>query len=170
MAEVSAVRVERVADPSAVLAHKMAIEGYARAGLEEPSFDLAHELARDFGVAFAAWGPAPAPIGVLMGWCVADELHVLSVVVDPPRRRLGAGRALTEAAIEHARASGMRLVLLEVRRHNTAAIRLYRSLGFLAVRVRRAYYANGDDAVEMGLGLEPGALEALLPDSGEPSL
>jgi hypothetical protein len=38
------------------------------------------------------------------------------------------------------------------------------------VRVRRAYYSNGDDAVEMGLGLAPGALEALLPDDGEPDV
>ncbi len=164
------MRVERVVDASALLEHKADVESYARAGLEEPSFDLASELARDFGVAFVAWGPAPAPVGVLMGWRVADELHVLSVVVSPSSRRLGAGRALTTAAIAHARELGMRLVLLEVRRHNTAAIRLYRSLGFLAVRVRRAYYANGDDAVEMGLGLERGALEALLPDDGEPAV
>jgi ribosomal protein S18 acetylase RimI-like enzyme len=164
------VRVERVIDASALLEHREAVERYARTGLEEPSFDLAGELARDFGVAFAAWGPAPSPVGVLMGWRVADELHILSVVVDSQSRRLGAGRALTHAAIEHARELGMRLVLLEVRRDNTAAIRLYRSLGFLAVRVRRAYYANGDDGVEMGLGLVEGALAELLPDSGEPSL
>ena len=38
------------------------------------------------------------------------------------------------------------------------------ALGFVALRVRRAYYQSGDDAVEMGYGLSPGALNALLPD------
>lgn len=164
------MRVGLVDDASALIAHRTSIEAYARDGLDEPSFDLVNEVGRDFGVTFAAWAAGVAPIGILMGWRVADELHILSVVVAPACRRLGAGRALTAAAIEHARSLGMRLVLLEVRRHNTAAIRLYRSLGFLAVRVRRAYYANGDDAVEMGLGLVEGALAELLPDSGEPSL
>ena len=164
------MRVERVTDASVLLDHAPTIERYVRDGLDEPSFDLAVELARDFGVAFAAWSTPAFPVGILMGWSVADELHVLSVVVDPASRRLGAGRALTSAAIEHARSIGTRLVLLEVRRHNTAAIRLYRSLGFVAIRLRTNYYTNGDDAVEMGLGLEAGALEALLPDSGEPSL
>lgn len=166
----AALLAARVQQATHLLEHRNAIETYARAGLAEQSFDLAAELERPFGVAFAVWLAPAAPAGILIAWRVADELHILSVVVDLAARRLGAGRALTSAAIEHARALGMRLVLLEVRRSNTAAIRLYRSLGFMAVRVRRAYYPDGDDAVEMALGLDPGALEALLPDEGEPSL
>jgi ribosomal-protein-alanine N-acetyltransferase len=54
------------------------------------------------------------------------------------------------------------VLLLEVRRSNIAAIRLYRGLGFSALGVRRGYYSdNGEDAVEMILGLDPETGRAL---------
>jgi len=47
-------------------------------------------------------------------------------------------------------------VLLEVRRSNQAAIRLYRSFGFSVAGLRRAYYSlDGEDALEMVLVLDP---------------
>ena len=45
----------------------------------------------------------------------------------------------------------VRHILLEVRRSNAPAIKLYRSLGFFATNVRRRYYDDGEDAVEMRL-------------------
>ena len=47
----------------------------------------------------------------------------------------------------------MRLVLLEVRAGNHAAIRLYRAVGFEATGERLGYYANGEDACLMQLRL-----------------
>ncbi|HPB94278.1 MAG TPA: hypothetical protein PKW66_00100, partial [Polyangiaceae bacterium] len=46
-------------------------------------------------------------------------------------------------------------VLLEVRRSNLAALRLYRSFGFFLRGLRKEYYGDGEDAVEMGLVLDP---------------
>jgi len=60
-------------------------------------------------------------------------------------------RTLVAHAVEHR----SRLVLLEVRRTNRPAIRLYRSLGFSAIGVRRRYYSDGEDAIEMMLVLDP---------------
>lgn len=39
--------------------------------------------------------------------------------------------------------------ILEVRRGNLQAIRVYEKLGFKEIRVRRAYYSNGEDALVM---------------------
>lgn len=107
----------------------------------------------------------PEPIGFLLAWAVADELHVMNVATHPGKRRLGAGGALMQALVEHARSERVRLVLLEVRRSNRVAIRLYRAHGFRPIGVRRRYYAdNAEDAIEMMLALDPetGSTVALL--------
>lgn len=58
---------------------------------------------------------------------------VVGMVVQPEARRQGAGRALMQAAIAHARARpGVRLMRLTVTEGNTAAIGLYQALGFRA--------------------------------------
>jgi ribosomal-protein-alanine N-acetyltransferase len=91
--------------------------------------------------------------GFLLSWVVTDELHVLDVAVDPAVRRRGLGLALLEHAFEDARRSEGRLVLLEVRASNEPALTLYRRLGFEETRVRRGYYPDGEDGIEMLLRL-----------------
>jgi ribosomal-protein-alanine N-acetyltransferase len=60
------------------------------------------------------------------------------------------------AVLDHARARRSRLILLEVRRSNRAAIALYRAHGFTAIGIRRGYYSDtSEDAVEMMLALDP---------------
>jgi ribosomal-protein-alanine N-acetyltransferase len=81
---------------------------------------------------------------------------VLNVATLPALRRRGIGRALMDFAIAYAAAARVRIVLLEVRRSNRPAIKLYRDLGFTALGVRPKYYADNDeDAIEMILGLDP---------------
>ena len=97
---------------------------------------------------------ADAPVA---GYCsyrlVADELQINNVAVRPECRRLGAGRALVEAVLEHGRAAGARTALLEVRASNVAAQRLYASLGFVQVGVRPRYYAHPEeDALVLAQG------------------
>jgi ribosomal-protein-alanine N-acetyltransferase len=92
----------------------------------------------------------------LLAWLVADELHILSVATLPAARRRGLATALLEHALGFARERHVGLVLLEVRRSNAEAIRLYRRLGFSAVGLRERYYVdNQEDAVEMRLVLDP---------------
>jgi len=60
-----------------------------------------------------------------------------------------------QTLVAHAAERRAALIALEVRRSNQAAIALYRSVGFRAVGLRRAYYADGEDAVDMLLDLDP---------------
>lgn len=95
-----------------------------------------------------------ATLAFILAWHVADELHVLDIATRPDVRRTGLGRKLMDHALTYARKSGVRHILLEVRRSNTPAIRLYRACGFYAMGVRPKYYADNEDAVEMALLLD----------------
>lgn len=131
-----------------------ALDAIARAAFAGPSFSPVDELERPWARVWAARGgevgEAPRALGFLVAWHVVDELHVLNVATSPEMRRRGVGAVLVEAALAFAAESGVRLVLLEVRRSNVPAIRLYEKFGFSVSGVRERYYADNDeDALEM---------------------
>ena len=78
-----------------------------------------------------------------------DEFTVARIASLPSFRRRGIARALLGRAIATARASGVTVVFLEVRAGNVPAIALYESVGFIATRRRKGYYADGEDALDM---------------------
>lgn len=91
-------------------------------------------------------------IGYTVTWFLGDEVHLANVAVRTEGRKRGVGRALVEDVIARARHSGARRVLLEVRESNYDARRLYASLGFLPVGIRRNYYRKEkEDAILMRL-------------------
>ena len=126
-------------------------DGAARSTPEER---VREELARPWTRAWVAREDERV-VGYLLLWHVADELHILQVATAATHRRKGFGRALVDETLAYAVAEHVRLVLLEVRRSNLAAIALYRRVGFVASHVRRGYYTDGEDAVEMLVELDP---------------
>lgn len=93
-------------------------------------------------------------VGYCNYWIVHDELQILNVAIHPGQRKTGAGSRLLAHMIEVARGRRCRQILLEVRRSNEAAQRLYRRFAFRSVGVRPGYYVdNQEDAVLMTLGL-----------------
>ncbi|MDB6086749.1 MAG: ribosomal-protein-alanine N-acetyltransferase [Gammaproteobacteria bacterium] len=70
----------------------------------------------------------------------AGEAHVLNVCMREEYRGRGLARKMLLYLIDRARTSGMYEAFLEVRPSNTAAARLYHSLGFEQVGIRRGYY------------------------------
>jgi [ribosomal protein S18]-alanine N-acetyltransferase len=79
----------------------------------------------------------------------AGEAHILNLCVGEAFRGRGVGKRLLGSLIERAQLAGMGEAFLEVRPTNTAAIRLYLSLGFEQVGMRRGYYqapAGREDA------------------------
>jgi ribosomal-protein-alanine N-acetyltransferase len=70
----------------------------------------------------------------------AGEAHILNVCIREEYRSRGFARKILSYLLERARAAGMHEAFLEVRPSNVAAARLYHSLGFEQVGVRRGYY------------------------------
>jgi ribosomal-protein-alanine N-acetyltransferase len=107
-------------------------------------------------LAAAAPGAGSHILGYIIFWLVHDEVHVLNVGTAPEARRRGVARALMDEAVAVGRRQGGRLSTLEVRRSNTPAIALYRSLGYREVGVRPRYYAEeNEDAIIMTLEFDP---------------
>ncbi|MEO8816601.1 MAG: ribosomal protein S18-alanine N-acetyltransferase [Mycobacterium sp.] len=75
------------------------------------------------------------------------EFEVHTIGVDPAYHGRGIGRQLLTDLLDFA---GGGVVYLEVRTDNTAAIALYRDLGFAEIGVRKRYYrTSGADAYMM---------------------
>ncbi len=88
----------------------------------------------------------------------AGEAHILNLCVSDVYRCRGIGKRLLRYLIERGAASGMNEAFLEVRPSNTAAIRLYLSVGFEQVGMRRGYYqavGGREDAAVLKLALRP---------------
>ncbi len=133
---------------------RAAVEAVAR--VTHASIDVDTELGHPWALFWVARAvPEDAVVAFLLAWAVADELHLIHIATEPAARRRGAARAMMTALLAHAASNRTRLVLLEVRRSNRAAIRLYRGFGFTAMGVRRTYYTDGEDAIEMMLTLDP---------------
>ena len=78
-------------------------------------------------------------VGYLIYWQLPSDVDVHNLAVHPDYRRRGVGRYLLTTMIHNAREKGFRRVTLEVRKSNSAAQRLYQSLGFVGNGVRRGY-------------------------------
>lgn len=86
----------------------------------------------------------------------AGEAHILNLCIDGGFRCQGIGRRMLEYLLDRGAAAGMSEAFLEVRPSNTAAIRLYLSLGFDQVGMRRGYYqavGGREDAAVLRLTL-----------------
>ena len=115
--------------------------------------DFPAELARSYARLRVARERATI-VGFLLAWRAADELHLTDLGVTGPARRRGIARALVADLTHEGVRSGARVVLLEVRESNAAALALYLSLSFRELDRRSRYYADsGEDAVVMQLEL-----------------
>ena len=88
----------------------------------------------------------------------AGEAHILNVCIRDEYRSRGFARKVMSYLLERARTEGMREAFLEVRPSNVAAARLYHSLGFEQVGIRRGYYqatAGREDAAVLRRALTP---------------
>jgi ribosomal-protein-alanine N-acetyltransferase len=83
--------------------------------------------------------------GYLVAWCVAGEMHLTNLAVEPELRRMGIGHQLVDWIVGEAGRRGADRVMLEVRASNVPAIVLYRSHGFQQVGRRPHYYEVGNE-------------------------
>jgi ribosomal-protein-alanine N-acetyltransferase len=84
-------------------------------------------------------------VGFVLVRVAADEAEVLSIAVRRSARGRGYGRKLMEEALRRLYRDRITACFLEVNRSNAAAVRLYRSLGFVVAGERQRYYSEGSD-------------------------
>ena len=117
------------------------------------SVDFGAELRRSYALLLVARLGAQ-PVGFLLAWRAADELHLTDLGVTAHARRRGIGRGLVSELRREGERGGASVVLLEVRESNAPAIALYGVLGFEELDRRARYYSDTDeDAVVMRLQL-----------------
>jgi len=81
-----------------------------------------------------------------------DFAEVMTVQVDPTIQGQGLGRQLMDQLMATVADADLNHVLLEVADGNSAAIGLYKSMGFTTIGLRKAYYQpSGQDALVMQL-------------------
>jgi len=80
----------------------------------------------------------------------AGEMHILKIAVAPQWRCRGIATVLMEKSLAIADTKGCSAAYLEMRPANTAALMLYRKLGFCVIGKRTNYYSEtGEDALVM---------------------
>jgi Fur family ferric uptake transcriptional regulator len=113
---------------------------------DAPAFEALLRSGRAF--AHIARASDNAAVGLVVFRVAADEAEILTLGVLPERRRTGSGRQLLRAAAATAFAQRAQTLFLEVDTGNTAALSLYRQLGFEEVGRRRGYYRSCDSLAD----------------------
>ena len=75
-----------------------------------------------------------------------DTADLISVVVASAERNKKIATKLLIEAERLLKKSGVNKILLEVRKSNIPAIKLYQSLGYIKIHERKKYYSNFEDA------------------------
>lgn len=99
---------------------------------------------------------AQSIVGYAVMMVAADEAHLLNLSITTEWQRQGWGKKLLQQMLGLARQHRARVMLLEVRPSNVAALGMYKSFGFKRIALRRGYYPAGpvrEDAILLELRL-----------------
>ncbi len=88
-------------------------------------------------------------VGFVCGMTLFEDAELMKVAVAESCRKRGLGGALIDEFYARAVSRGAERIFLEVRVSNAAALGLYQSRGYEKTRLRKRYYADGEDALEM---------------------
>ncbi|MEM9898162.1 MAG: GNAT family N-acetyltransferase [Pseudomonadota bacterium] len=96
-------------------------------------------------------GAPAAPDGFALFRIIVDKSELLSIAIQPNRRRLGLGTSLLREVVATTRSAGATSLLLEVADNNSGALALYKREMFCEIDRRKRYYGSGRDAVVLAL-------------------
>ncbi len=88
-------------------------------------------------------------IGYLILWIIDKEATVMTFAIDKAYRGLGLGKYFFKEVMGRL-SNSIDRILLDVRKSNIKAIKLYKSLGFKILGERKKFYSDGEDALLMG--------------------
>ena len=111
--------------------------------------DFLYALEKDHGIARVCRVEGIVQ-GYAVGFGTGEEFHLADFAVRPYNQRKGYGSVLLGILVDELIQSGFRVITLEVRQSNQAAVRLYERSGFNTVAIRRRYYSHPvEDALVM---------------------
>lgn len=120
-----------------------------RVAIEQPASDSAAPEARGPIAALRRRLGRRVPRERIVGfsgvWYMQDQLHLVTIAVDPAQQSRGIGARLMLDCIDLARAAELPEVVLEVRVGNARAQSLYARFGFRIAGTLRAYYKDNDE-------------------------
>lgn len=93
-------------------------------------------------------GPKGPPFAFVLSHVVVPEAEILSLAVLPEARGKGYGARLLSHHLGRLACDGVRVSHLEVEATNDAALRLYRSLGYVESGRRKGYYKDDSGAAD----------------------
>ena len=83
-------------------------------------------------------------IGYVVYSIIYERAEIIDIIIDPLYRNKSYGYKLLLSCIEDIRLNNCKNITLEVNSNNTAAICLYKKLGFKIEAVREKYYGIND--------------------------
>lgn len=78
-----------------------------------------------------------------------NEAHITNIGVVPKLQNMKIGHLLLDICFKLVKENEYKKLTLEVDTQNLSAIRLYKSLGFYEIQIRKNYYDNGHDGIEL---------------------
>ncbi len=118
------------------------IEAIEKASFSQPwsRESLLHELEEGHGAHYIVALQGDEVLGYAGFWQVFDEAHITNIAVKEGFRRQGIAERMMEAMDGLCRKLGILYQTLEVRVSNTAALQLYKKVGFVSAGIRPGYY------------------------------
>jgi [ribosomal protein S18]-alanine N-acetyltransferase len=107
--------------------------------------ELSSKDAFDYVVKSNSINKSDAVMAYLCSRITGSEMSILRIAVAHEFRKLYIASWLLNRCFEMALTKGVKTVFLEVRESNSAAIALYRKLGFMPVGKRPRYYSETDE-------------------------
>lgn len=99
-----------------------------------------------FTVVESPWGIKAFLLGIMTS---SAHSRVLMLTVSTDMRRKGIGTMLMNRFLEESIKKGAKVLTLEVRKGNIAAMEFYKKFGFQPVDLIKGYYNDGEDAYQM---------------------
>ncbi len=141
--------------------YRVAIEEPAGAPITPPARGpiavLRQRLAR-----LAGRGGGGRIVGFMGVWYMQDQMHLVTIAVEPGHQGQGIGARLLLDCLDLAREAELPEIVLEVRVGNTRARELYERIGFHRVGTLLAYYKDNDEDAHVMLSGrldDPAAIE-----------
>jgi ribosomal-protein-alanine N-acetyltransferase len=110
-----------------------------------------HKSGAEKKLCFAALDDLNHVLGFVQFRSFASDADLDFVLVSSHCRGRGIAKLLLQNSFLFLKSNGVARIILEVGAGNSAAKRLYVSLGFMEVSLRKNYYRSGEDALVMEL-------------------